>query len=773
MKLSLSWIFDHIAGASWHNLDVDALVHKFNVTTAEIDAVEKVTLDLSRFFLVTIKEIRDNNVVVQCDETSAEYTLPLRDDAQIGNVYMIIKGDKKDSFAWAKLTDWQSSKDGLLPAFHCPLEQRAGSWKKELEVNDYIFEVSNTTITHRPDLWGHRGVAREIAAMLNESLVSEENLVTGIPTIVCVDSCAPSPTFPYTVTLQKNDACRRFAALYVPEVVYKPSSLWMALRLARVDVRPLNAIVDATNYTMLDLSEPLHAFDADKLASATIGPRMARDGETLELLDGETVTLTKDDLVIADGKRAVALAGIMGGETTKVTEQTHSLVVEAASFNPSSVRRTAMRLKKRTDGSTRFEKNLDPNQNISALKRFAALLIKQGIRCNAHEIVSLGALAHPGHISLSHKLIEEALGISITPEFVMTTLTKLGMTVVHDAGQYGITVPTFRSTKDVRIPEDIIEEIGRCYGYEAIPLKVPALPLTSHSLDRIERRRIVEQVLAHGMRAREVYNYPLYDELYLKKIDYEPVDTVALTNPVSEQSYRLVDSLIPHLFKSVEVNASLHQPIRFFEWGRTWKKTGTEVHEDAQLAAILVDHVAVDFYDIKAYFQELFSALGLNVTWRAAKKVPSWCHPYQTAELVLEDVVLGYAGKIHPRIMATLGFKDGFVCQMLSNILLAPSTHSTVYKPASKYQGSWFDVSMLIARSVTVSQLQDIISACDKRIVRVTLKDFFHKPEWGDKHSVTLRFFIQSYDATLTKEELDLIYLTVQKNLTQHGATIR
>lgn len=774
MKLSLSWIFDHIAGASWHDIDVEKLVAQFSMTTAEVESFQKVSLDLSQFFLVSVINITDTDVRVFCEELSQEFTMPLREDVREGQLLLVRKEPNKHTYAWARLVDWQSSKDGLLPEFACAQEKRAGLWKRDVQTDDYILELSNTSLTHRPDMWGHRGVAREIAAMLNYSLIDEADLISDIAVHTAPKKAAATTKHPFTIELGAMEGCTRFAALHLPKITYTASFLPMALRLARIDARPLNGIVDTTNYVMFDWSEPLHAFDAQTLASLQLGPRMAKNGETLLLLDGQTVTLSDDDMVIASGGEAVALAGIMGGQTTKVTEHTQSIIVEAAFFDPIVVRRTATRLKKRTDGSTRWEKHLDPNQNVPALQRFIAVLLQYEVRFEiSEEIVSLGAPAQPGHIRITHQLIEDALGVTIKQDFVLQTLTKLGMTVASSAGTYEITVPTFRSTKDIQLPEDIIEEVGRFYGYHTIPLRLPQLELKAHSLDHIERRRLAERILAYGACAREVHNYPLYDELFLRTISYNPTDTVGLANPVSENAYRLISSLIPHLMKSVELNKALAEPTRFFEWGRVWKKNGKNMQELPMLAGIFVDHKPVDFYQAKAYLQELFDALALDVVWRTIASPEAWSHPYQTAELVLDGEVIGYAGKLHPKYMAGLGFKDGFIFELKSQPLLKARTDTVVYKPASKYQGSWFDVSMFVAPTLTVAQLQDAIYASDKRIVRVTLTDFFQKEEWHDKRSVTLRFFIQPYDATLTKEELDGIYAGVQKNLVTLGAVIR
>ena len=351
----------------------------------------------------------------------------------------------------------------------------------------------------------------------------------------------------------------------------------MAHRLLRVDARPLNAIVDATNYAMFDWGQPLHAFDANTLSAKTLVVQQAHAGQKLILLDDQDITLVDDDLIISDEKKPLALAGIMGGKETAITEKTSSILVEAASFNASTIRTTAKQHKLRTEASTRFEKNIDPQNNVSGLLRFLNILSTHGILFSMpQELVSLGLDVQPLTISVEHIFIERLLGVFLDSDFIQNVLTSLACTVHQEKTARGITyhvqVPTFRSTKDILIPEDIVEEIGRFFGFDNIPKKLPALMMRPSNLTRFHRIGILKQFFSTAAAAHEVRNYALYDEEFLQRLSWEPSSIIAIKNPVSSSYYRLVTSLIPHLLKNVYTNATHKGAYNFFEVNKIWDK---------------------------------------------------------------------------------------------------------------------------------------------------------------------------------------------------------
>lgn len=314
MKLSLAWLFDHIKEKSSVRPFTEEFGQKvtelLGSRTTELDRVTKIARDLTQFTLAQYKEAKDNTQIFYSTELRKEYTLEARKDAIMGSWYLLIKNGKQ--YRYATLQDLHSEKEGLVPELWCVESEFAGAWKQQVDLIDYVITIDNKAITHRPDLWGHRGFAREVAALCNFQLLTEDDMATMLPIRHYVDRAQPTNDMPYELAID-GTACRRLAVLALSRITIIPSAPWMAFRLALVDGRPLNAIVDATNYVMFDIGQPMHAFDAYAI-QGKLEARLANAGAQLALLDGETITLGSEDCIIADARNPLALAGIMGGK---------------------------------------------------------------------------------------------------------------------------------------------------------------------------------------------------------------------------------------------------------------------------------------------------------------------------------------------------------------------------------------------------------------------------------------------------------------------------
>ncbi|HSW74184.1 MAG TPA: phenylalanine--tRNA ligase subunit beta, partial [Candidatus Limnocylindria bacterium] len=552
------------------------------------------------------------------------------------------------------------------------------------------------------------------------------------------------------------------------------SAWWMAHRLCRVDARPIDYTVDATNYVMFDLGQPLHAFDAATLAKS-IGPRWARPGEKLVLLDGATLELDAHDMVIADDTKPLALAGIMGGAASGVTVTTTSLLVEAACFDATTIRRSAWRHKIRTEASARFEKTLYPVGIIAALERFVCLLAQGRGSIQTSDIMVCGKNPAPVIITISHTFIESRLGIQLQPSVVGELLHSIAFAVVYKEGTYTITVPSFRATKDITIKEDILEEIGRLIGFESIAPVLPYKPLQPSDVTPVLRVREIKRIMATALGARELYTYAFYDEEFLRQLQWQPDARLEVQNPVSEHWRRLVTSLVPHLIKAVAQNAPEHDTLRFFEWARTWTREGDKGIEKKSLAAIFFDKKqAIDFYHAKEMVTTLLAALDLSVTWqRVDSPEQPWFMPYQTATLWHGTTKIGIAGKVRQPFLHTVAEGDAFIMELEGDFLESYKRPLQKYVPASKYPEVLRDISMLMPLQYTVDELMAAVSALSPRIVSVALVDFFTKQEWTDKRSLTLRLTLQDEHKTLTKEEVDQIVIKATDMLTSKGAVVR
>jgi phenylalanyl-tRNA synthetase beta chain len=766
MKLSLRWICDHLK-IDWKKVDVACLVEKFNTTVAEIEEYEQYQLNLSSFALAQVVSIEKSEV--KCPEFNLYETLSQRDDLEVGSWYLIKRYGKKTR--WALASDFGYPKEKFLPAFACTeKEAQSGSWKKLVEIDDFILDVDNKSITHRPDLWSHRGFAREVAGLLNTTLVSEQKLLRDIPLATAKQSFKATKEIPLSVSIESPE-CKRFAALYLDEVSHQVSLLWMAFRLLRLESRPIDFFVDVTNYVMLDMGQPLHAFDAEKITTKTLVSRNAKKGETLELLDGTTVDLTKDDLVITDSKKPVALAGIKGGSKSGISRKTKSIILESANFNAATIRLTAARNKIRTEASARFEKSLDPNQNIVGIMRFVQLLEDADIDVTyTPKIISLGAVVKSPVIKIAHTFIEKRLGTSIKQSFIKKTLETIGFKVKETSGVYLVTVPTYRSTKDISIPEDIVEEVGRYLGYTTIPEQLPHIVAPVEQSKDFQVIDRIKETLAFCSDMHEVQNYGFADNIFLKKINWKKNNPVILSNPLSEDRTDLVTCLIPGLLQNIHENMADKEELRFFEWGRVWRVNKKTVNEHHILAGIFFKRKGeVDFYEAKEHIDSLLNIFDIKVEWKKSIDPQQWASRYQTANLYYKGKNIGTAGKVKRSKMAALGQGDAFAFEFCGDFLKSYQPAKKKFVELPKYQDTFLDISIMVALPVTVGELEKAIKSADSRIFAVNLKDVYTQEDWDNKKSVTLRFFVQDKDKTLNKKEIEAINMSVQKALKPYG----
>lgn len=772
MKLSIAWIFDHI-DANFKKIDIADLVLKINKSTAEIESFEKINIDIKNLYLAQIRSISSEVIILYCPELEQEIEVPFRTDAKEESLFLL----KKDnlSFNWAKTVDFGSSKEQILPTFVINGDLINGRWKDYFEEEDYIFELDNKSITHRPDLWGHRGFAREVAALLDLDLLPLDEFISKISVKNFPEGVATNqPAF--DIEIKNLQVCKRFSSLFVPKIEISPSVLHMASRLARVDSKPINLIVDTTNYVMFDLSQPMHAFDAEKIDSKII-VRFANESEKLKLIDDEIVELNNKDLVVADQSGPLALAGIMGGKNSQVEPSTKSMFIESANFDASTIRLSSFRLKKRTEASARFEKNLDPNQNIIAIERFVKLIKDSGLNIElADYIISLGAEQPENKIEITHEFIENRLGVQIKSDFILRTLAKLGFIVKIFDGKYEITIPSFRGTKDVKLPEDIVEEVGRFFGYENIPYVLPSRQMVPFDFRNVVLERKIKELMAYGCLMHEVQNYPFYDEFFLKTLDWQPEQSVSVISPVSQNWQKLVTSLIPHLLKNIQQNLLLQSKLNFFELNRIWHlKSKDKANEKKSLSGVFFDHKEeVDFYFAKAKLQNLFDMLKLDVEWVSAGDLKSsWYSAYQSSYLVHKGKYIGVAGKVSQNFLSKISSGDAFIFELDLDFILQYKPETVRFKTLLKYPSVWLDISIFVPLAVKVKDISDLILSSDFRIYKVELIDSFVKDDWSDKKSLTLRFHLADETKTLSKDEIDEVMSKVCKNVTKLSAQLR
>lgn len=775
MKLSLAWIFDHIQG-DVTAIDVPRLITLLTTKTAEIESFKKVTVDPGQFGIALVEKVGSDVVVAMDIADKKTFKLPLRDDLKKGDHALIMR--EKSAAQWMKMSDFGGSKDSVAPAIYFS-EKLKSTWQQNLEKEDYILEINNTAITHRPDLWCARGFAREVSALLDLPLIPVDGLLA-TKVIKNVAQEAPGTVgSPIMTRIENPTDCRRFASLYFDFIEPTPSLLWMVQRLSAVDSKPINFTVDATNYVMFDIGQPMHAYDSQKLTTKTVAVRSARAKESITLLDGTRIDLQPNDLLIVDGDKPIGLAGIMGGASTGVTGSSQPIFLESANFAPTVIRKTAARIGLRTEASARFEKNIDPNLNTVALLRFLKLLETNSIHFRAAEIInSLGERAREHEITLTHEFIESRLGIKIAPEFVQKTLEKLEFKVRHDAYAkqltYIITVPTFRGTKDVTIKEDIVEEVGRYFGYDAIPLTLPTRSMDYFDLGPIMHQRAIKQLCSQTLAMRELYNYSLFDESYLHVLEWQPKHAVTIKNPVSENWQRMVTTLVPGLLKAIDTNKTDFNSMRFFEMARVWH-LHSSINEKKTLAGIFFEQKkTVDFYEAKVMLMKLFDMFAIDVIWeKVSKPDHPWFAPYQTAYILHKGNKIGIAGKINSTYFARLAEGDAFIFELDADFLLSFRQAPKIFESIAKYPGIHRDISIFIPSEITAHEVEFAIKNISPLVASISLIDHFEKADMPDKRSLTFHCLLQDPNKTLTSQEADLLWNQVINTVEKLGAKIR
>ena len=772
MKISLRWLFDHIAQDAT-GVDVAHLVSLFNRRTAEIEHFYEVNIPVDQFFAVQVTAISEQRIQAFCPEKNQTFELSYRSDAVHGGWYLVTMYEK--SYRFVALTDFGSSKEGLLTQLDISPDAALGEWRKQVQAQDYILEVDNKSINHRPDLWGHYGIAREVAAHLGLVLQPLDAGLANLPSVHADQEYKADDKTSLTVTIQDQAACARLSALRCNGIQNKPSQIDKAFRLALVDSRPINALVDLTNYVMFDIGQPMHVFDDAGFATNVLAACKAVQGQTLRLLDERDIALTAADTVITDGSVPVSLAGVMGGKQASFSDSTTNIIIESVALKASDVRKSAQRYKTISEASMRFSKSLDPMQTDLAIRRFVFLAQKQHLLSPLNQaLVSVGVDVKPLVMQLEHAKIERTLGISLSSGRVIELLHSIGFTVTECDGSYEITVPTFRMSKDIKIAEDIIEEIGRLYGYEHIALEFPQRAMKAFDVFKDSREFQIKNYCAYAMALHEVREYAFYDESFLQKLGWRPAQAVAVKNPVSENWKVLVTSLIPHLLKNVHLNAAAQDKIRFFEQNAVWQETSNEQHTEQQMLAGIICEKSVEFYQGKALLEELFALLGLSVVWKSVEfdDAQPWYSLYKTAGLYIGNTLIGRAGMLDQAFIAPIVDQPVFGFEVVMQALfIKPEVPQ--FSAWSKYQEVTHDVSALVDESCKAADLVDLVGKADTHIIKVEVIDCFKKDDWQGKKALTLRYTMVDEHATMTQQELEVVTKAVETVLVQSGASIR
>ncbi|HDX8104130.1 TPA: phenylalanine--tRNA ligase subunit beta [Staphylococcus aureus] len=644
-----------------------------------------------------------------------------------------------------------------------------------LYLDDQVMEFDLTP--NRADALSMIGTAYEVAALYNTKMTKPETTSNELDL---------SANDELTVTIENEDKVPYYSARVVHDVTIEPSPIWMQAHLIKAGIRPINNVVDISNYVLLEYGQPLHMFDQDAIGSQQIVVRQANEGEKMTTLDDTERELLTSDIVITNGQTPIALAGVMGGDFSEVKEQTSNIVIEGAIFDPVSIRHTSRRLNLRSESSSRFEKGIATEFVDEAVDRACYLLQTYANGKVLKDRVSsgeLGAFITP--IDITADKINRTIGFDLSQNDIVTIFNQLGFDTGINDDVITVLVPSRR--KDITIKEDLIEEVARIYGYDDIPSTLPVFDkVTSGQLtDRQYKTRMVKEVL-EGAGLDQAITYSLVSKEDATAFSMQQRQTIDLLMPMSEAHASLRQSLLPHLIEAASYNvARKNKDVKLFEIGNVFFANGEgELPDQVEyLSGILTgDYVVnqwqgkketVDFYLAKGVVDRVSEKLNLEFSYRRADI--DGLHPGRTAEILLENKVVGFIGELHPILAADNDLKRTYVFELNFDALMAVSVGYINYQPIPRFPGMSRDIALEVDQNIPAADLLSTIHAHGGNILKDTLVFDVYQGEHLEKgkKSIAIRLNYLDTEETLTDERVSKVQAEIEAALIEQGAVIR
>jgi len=656
------------------------------------------------------------------------------------------------------------SKEDKEGIHELPIEANVGEDPiKFMEMDDAVIDFELTA--NRGDLLSILGMAHEVAAIYDKK-VKDIDLTHKENSENINDSFK---------VVRNTENCSIFLAKKVKNVTIKESPTFIKNRLIASGIRPINNVVDISNYVMIETGQPLHYYDADTL-DGMLEVRMAKENEKLTTLDEVERTLSKDDIVISDGKKAIGLAGVMGGLETEITEKTKNIIIEAAIFDSVKIRKTSKNIL-RSEASMRFEKGLDPNRTYMAIERSCNLLEKYADA----EIV--GGLVEEADVSLEGTKIDitcndinKVLGTNIPKDAVLDVFRRLGFEYKENNEKITVLVPKRRL--DIGIKEDLIEEVGRIYGVNNIEGKIPELPIKSGSYDKVTRQ-IRNKMVDLGL--NETLSYILVNDKEAKDFTKDDTEIIPLLDPMTEERNTLRHSILPSLYKIYEYNkAHYNKNVSIFEIGKTFYKKQDEYGEEKEIACLMtgdfylgVNKKQVDFYVIKGITEELLDYLGYanRYSFVVNDSIPGAFHPGKSAAISVNNDVVGFIGRVHPNKAK----EEIYVMEINLDKLLSKKVGKMKYKEVSKFPSVKKDLAVVVDKNITAGEIATFIKkASGSLLVSSDVFDVYTGSGLEEnKKSIAFSLEFGANDRTLTDEEISRVLDKIIINLEKQGFSLR
>ena len=796
MKISLNWIKDFV---NLDGISVKDIWYRFTMSAAEVEDVAEIGKDITKVVVgkvVSVQPHPSSKKLKICMVDSGEGIVQcvcgapnvregiLSPFAKEGGSIKKISEVKKAVVAGADSCGILCSASEIgISDNHEGIMILEGDYKPGTDIksiipmDDVIIEIDNKSLTNRPDLWGHYGIAREMAAIFKRELkplaVAEDLENSSLPDI--------------SIKIEDPKKCYRYTGLQIDNISTRVSPLAMQIRLYYCGMRPISLIVDLTNYLMMETGQPMHAFDKRQIDGIVV--RSTDKPSKFKTLDSIERNIPEDVLMICNLDKPIAIAGIMGGENSEVAADTGGIILESANFEGASLRKNSTRLGLRTEASARFEKMLDPNLTALSVKRFVKLLrdVQQDVVISSNLTDVYPKPLQSIKITIDKPYIDKYIGNTVSSEQVVSILKSLEFGVKQDGDVFHIDVPSFRATKDITIKADIIEEISRIYGYDNIvpkTLEVALQPLDYNETRLADHR--IRELLSDKFAFNEVISYIWHNNTYNSSIGIGQRGNVKLLNPHAKDMDTLRDSMVPTMLEFAEVNRKAFDEFSIYEIGGVFNApdTRSKCEEHKNLCALTASKLKDEdslFYTLKGITTAILGSLkNIQPEYAAMKQdavqAAPWLHPVKSVEVRFGDRCLGHISVVHPQIKQKLDKKLNlaFVELNLAEVYaIAPK--QVKFAEPSKYPGVTLDYSFLVDRSVWFDRVKtDIGGFASSILTGFEFVDIYTGKGLPEgKKSMTFRFAIGSREKTLSSEDINEFTGGLLKYMEDKGYSLR
>ena len=786
MYISMNWISDFV---DLSGLDLEALIHRFTLSTAEVEDVYKKGEDTRDVVVARIESIENH------PNSQKLHLLKVNDGEKLWDcvcgapnvrVGMVVPFAREggcvsgNDIKCATIAGVEShgmccseAELGISADNSGLMEITDGTplgtqMTDAYSIKDIVFEVDNKSLTNRPDLWGHYGIAREFSALTGRPLKPLETL----------DCSVYKELEPVSIDVIDREHTYRYSGLKVENIKEKVSPVDMRIRLFYCGSRAINLLADLTNYIMLEMGQPMHAFD--KRCVDHVEVRRFDHPFTFTTLDGQERAIDENTLMITSSGEPVAIAGVMGGLATEIEDDTDSLLLESANFDGVCIRKTETRLGLRTDASIRYEKVLDPEMTVTAIERFMKLLV--AIDPDVQVVSSLTDVYVKKYDTITlhfdKHFVDRYTGISIENERILHTLRSLGFTVTCENDAFTVTVPSWRATKDVTIPADIIEEITRIYGYDNFEIKttLSALRPVRDSVGRVDDNG-TKDLLVKKFKLHEVHSYIWNDAKKYREIGIEPEANVRLLNSINPDNDTLRNCICPTLLAFVDDNKQYAPHFGIFEIARVVEglKENGECNERKKLGIALFSRNQ-NKKELFFALRDMLITLGMTLKHTApdfAHTAPThnWQHPKNTISVSMNGKTLGFLCALHPTVVDRIDKKAAIVCAQIDMDTLAEiGVAELPYREPSKFPGIDIDLTLAVQPETRYADLAECWAEGIENLQNAGLVAIY---ESDGTRSITVRLTFASNEKTLSKNEVQTQVDEVLSRMQAKGISLK